>query len=147
MSDTFTAQFRHLIQPAYEACVEEKKSGVTGRRRDLRAALEAAKVLYHLREQIPPPYTKTGRGDWRDVANQCPDYGLLRDVADTAKHRCLDDQTRSVCNAHQIEERITVTEYEDAEGVYRHVEKGVWLNLTNGTTRDLLEVLTNVINF
>jgi hypothetical protein len=147
MNDKFTAEFRHLVQPVYEACVEENKTGLTGMRRDLRAALEAAKVLYHLREQIPPPYTKTGRSDWRDVARQCPDYGLLGDVADTAKHGRLDDQTRSICNAHQIEERITVTEYEDVEGIYRHVDKAVWLNLTNGTAKDLLQVLTNVINF
>jgi hypothetical protein len=120
MNDTFTADFRHLVQPAYEACVEEKKTGVIGLRRDLRAALEAAKVLYHLREQIPLPYTKTGRDDWRDVAKHCPEYGLLRDVADTAKHGRLNDQTRSICNAQQIEERITVTEYEDAEGGLPH---------------------------
>jgi hypothetical protein len=39
MNDTFTAQFRHLVLPAYEACVEEKKTGLTGLRRDLTLVL------------------------------------------------------------------------------------------------------------
>jgi hypothetical protein len=106
------------------------------------AATTAAKALYHFHEQFLPP-----RKEWQDIARQCPDFALLRDVVDTDKHHRLRDQTRAICNSNQIEERIIIIEYRDEHGNYRHAEKSVILKLTNGTERNLLEVLTNVINY
>ncbi len=143
MDAAFNADFHHRVRLVYEEYVGVRNDGVTGTRRDISRALEAAKVLYHLRERIPAPYSKS----WEDIARQCPDYGLLRDVVDAEKHGQLKDRTRAVNNASQIEERVVITEYKDAAGPYHHVEKAVFLKLTNGTTRELLDVLTNVINF
>src|SRR5205807_6478921 len=45
------------------------------------------------------------------------------------------------------EERILITDYEDAEGVYRHGRKRVILKPPGQPERDLGEVLINVVNF
>jgi hypothetical protein len=143
MNDAFHAHFHYRVRRVYEDYIGIRSVPVAGMKRDIRAAAEAAKVMYHLREHIPPPHGKS----WQDVAKQCPDYALLRDVADTEKHGKLSDKTRAICDTRQMEERIIVTEYEDTEGTYRHVEKAVWLNLTDGSSRDLADVLTNVMNY
>jgi hypothetical protein len=143
MGDNLETYFHHRVKAVYEDYLEERASGKTGRRRDLRAATDAAKALYHLREHIPAPYSKS----WGDVALVCPDYALVRDVADADKHNKLRDQMRAVCDATHIEERIILTEYRDKEGSYRHAEKKVLLKLTCGGERDLFHVLTTVINY
>jgi hypothetical protein len=135
--------FYHRVKEPYERYLHVKGTATYGGLRDIAAAMEAAKALYHLREHIPQAYAKS----WRDIAAQCPDYALLRDVVDADKHGRLADQTRAVCDASQIGEYIVVTEYEDEHGTYGHAEKAVWLHLTDGSERDILDVLTNVMNF
>jgi len=81
------------------------------------------------------------------ISGQCPDYDLLGDIVNAAKHRSLTRGTPQISNATQIEEQIVVTEYEDEHGPYRCVEKVVVVGLANGSARDVLEVLTNVMNF
>jgi hypothetical protein len=142
MSDNLATYFHLRVRAVYEDYLAVTKSGRTGRRWDITAATNAAKVLYHLREQFLPP-----RKEWQDIARQCPDFALLRDVADADKHHRLRDQTRAICNSNQIEERIISTEYGDERGAYRHAEKSVVLKLTNGPERNLLDVLTNVVNY
>jgi hypothetical protein len=143
VGDNLETYFHHRIKAAYDRYQQERNSGKTGTRKDLMAATEAAKALYHLREHIPPPYAKS----WQDVAHACPDYALVRDVTDADKHHHLRDQTRAVSNASQIEERIVITEYRDDDGPYRNAEKRILIKVTNGGERDLLDVLTNVINY
>src|SRR5579871_662316 len=143
MNEEFQTFFHLRVRQPFEDYLRERKSLVSGRKRDIAAATEAAKVLYHLRERVPPPFDKT----WDEVAAACPDYKLIRDVADAEKHGTLKDKNRSVCDAKQIEERIVSTLYQDAEGEYAHTEKSVWLSLTDGSSRELIAVLTNVINY
>jgi hypothetical protein len=143
MSEEFEANFYHRVKEPYEAYLAIKNKPESGRRRDIRAATEAATALYHLREQLPPEHQHS----WSRYAQMCSDYGLLRDVVDTTKHGRLVDQTRAICNPGQIEEFIVVTEYEDESGPYKHADKSVRLNLTDGSIRDLLDVLTAVMNF
>jgi hypothetical protein len=128
---------------AFDVYLDAKASGKAGKHRDLRMAMDAAKALYHFREHIPAPYSKT----WRDVARECPDYAILRDVVDADKHGELDDKTRAVWNTGQFQERMVITQYKDDQGEYTHIEKGVFLSLTDGSERDILGVLTNVINY
>jgi hypothetical protein len=46
-----------------------------------------------------------------------------------------------------IGEEVVITRYEDKDGPYRHVYTQVVARLTDGSKRDLFEVLTNVVNF
>jgi hypothetical protein len=143
VDEQFDAYFHLRVRCVYKIHVTERNLGCTGTQRDLTTAMDAAKALYHLRENIPAPYAKS----WKDVALACPDYGLLRDVVDTDKHGRLEKQTRQIANAKQIEERILITEYHDEQGKYTHSEKAVVLKLTGGGERYLFDVLTNVINY
>ena len=92
MSEAFEAEFHHHVRAAYQDYLSEMGSGKTGTRRDLRAALNAAKTLYHWVEHLPSTHAMT----WKAVASKCPDFALLRDVVDTDKHHKLTDQSRAV---------------------------------------------------
>jgi hypothetical protein len=110
---------------------------------DKASAMEAAKLLCHLHEHIPVPHKERREA----IAVRFPDFALIGDVADADKHHTLRDQKRAVANFNQIEERIAITLYQDAEGQYKHVEKRVFLKLTAGGERDVFDLLTSVMNF
>jgi hypothetical protein len=50
-------------------------------------------------------------------------------------------------NATQIQEQIVLTEYQDEQGPYWWIEKVVVVKLPDGIVRDLLDVMTEVMNF
>ena len=60
MDPAFNAEFHHRVRLAYEEYLDVRGNGVSGTRRDISRAVEAAKVLYHLRERLPVAYPKTG---------------------------------------------------------------------------------------
>jgi hypothetical protein len=109
----------------------------------LRAALNAAVAIYHFREQLADAF----RPRLEDVIAQCPDYALTRDVADIAKHRELDRRSAHLRRADAIQEMLVMTMYTDALGEYHNSVQEFKLHLTEGTSRELSEVLTNSFNF
>lgn len=106
-------------------------------------ALHAAESLYHLREHIP----QTRRKSRNQIAKLCPDYDLLGDVFNAAKHGVLTIGNPKINNATDIQERIVRTRYKDEQGEYSYAEKGVFVKLNDGFERDLFVILTNVLNF
>jgi hypothetical protein len=143
MSDELIQHFQLRVSRAYGRYAAIRAGRVSGMQEDKASAMEAAKLLYHLHEHIPAAHKAA---NWEVIAVRFPDFALIRDVADADKHHDLRDQTRDIANAHQIEERLVVTFYRDAQGDYRHVEKRVFLKLTDGD-RDVFELLTAVMNF
>lgn len=143
MSDELVQHFQLRVRRAYEKYAAVRAGRVSGMQEDKAAALEAAKLLYHLHEHMPAAHKER----WETIAVRFPDFALIRDVADSDKHHTLGNQARAVANLSQIEERLVVTFYQDAAGDYRHVEKRVFLKLTAGGERDVFDVLTSVINF
>src|SRR5881394_643438 len=119
MFDDIAALFHENVIAAYERYLETKESNVAGRSRDLVDALSAATALYHFREHLPAVLAKTRH----QIANHCPDYDLLGDVVNAGKHRELTRGTPALTSADQIQEQLISTEYEDEQGVYRHLEK------------------------
>jgi hypothetical protein len=75
------------------------------------------------------------------------DYDLLGDGVNATKHRSIRRGTPKITNATQIYEEVIVTEYKDTQGFYPGVEKKVIVKLSNGSEKDVLDVLMNVINF
>lgn len=126
----------------YDIC----NNGSAGRSRDLRAALNAASALYHLREHLPGKVPSRA-----NIERLCPEYAILGDVVNASKHKVLKSPTPHgaslVNNAENLREKIIFIEYEDEAGKYRYVQKTVVVQLTDGLERSLLEILTNVINF
>ena len=146
MFDDLAAYYHENVVSSFVAYRDISKGGVAGRSRDLRDALIAATALFHLREHLP-----TGAPSRSDVERLCPDYALLGDVVNAAKHKSLTAKTPHgpplVTDAANLGEQLVFIEYEDDAGTYRYVQKTVVVKLADGSERNLLEVLTNVINF
>ena len=146
MFDDLAAYYHENVVSSFVAYREISSDGVAGRSRDLREALVAATALFHLREHLPPVVPSRG-----EVESLCPDYALLGDVVNAAKHKSINGKTPHgaplVGNAANLTEQLLLIEYEDAIGTYRYMQKTVVVKLADGTERNLLEVLTRVINF
>lgn len=147
MFDDFNAFYSENVIDTYIAYRDTSFNGVAGRSRDLREAIVAANALFHVREHLPAAYAMTRAS----VEGLCPDYALLGDLVNAAKHASITNGTPHgkplVAHASDLQEQILLIEYEDALGVYRFPQKQVQIALTNGTERNLLDVLTNVLNF
>ena len=147
MFDDLAAYYHENVVAAFIAYRDTSKDGTVGRSRDLREALVAATALFHLREHLPNP----GALSRSEVEKQCADYALLGDVVNAAKHKSITQNTPHgaplLSTADRLAERLLMIEYEDAHGAYRCTQKAVVALLENGTERNLLEVLTNVINY
>lgn len=143
MFDDLTAYFHENVESSFKDYRDVKQLGTAGRSRDIKTALIAATSLYHLREHLPAGYSLTRAA----ISSQCSDYGLLGDIVNASKHRSLTHGTPQISDATQIEECVVLTEYQDEQGPYRCVEKTVQVRLLDGSKRDVLEVMTNVMNF
>ncbi len=146
MFDDLTAYYHENVVSSFIEYRDICNDGVAGRSRDLRAALTAASALFHLREHL-----LTGSLSRADVEHLCPDYALLGDVVNASKHKALNSKTPHgaplVDDAEGLGEQLVFVEYEDDAGPYRYIQKTVVVKLTDGSERNLLEILTNVINF
>jgi len=143
MFDDLASYFYENVVEAFNDYLNAKNSGTAGRSRDIRAATAATAALYHLREHLP----KNCALKSATICLKCPDYSLLGDVANAAKHHSLTRGTPQISSATQIQEQIVLTEYEDEKGPYHWIENSVQVKLTNGSERDVLEVLINVMNY
>lgn len=147
MFDDLAAYYHENVVAAFVAYRDTSKDGVAGQSRDLREAIVAATALFHLREHLPNP----GALSRAEVERQCDDYALLGDVVNAAKHKSISQSTPHgaplVNAAEKLTERLLVIEYEDTQGDYRCTQKAVVATLADGTERNLLEVLTNVLNY
>jgi hypothetical protein len=146
MFDDLAAYYHENVVSSFVAYHDISKDGVAGRSRDLRDALIAATALFHLREHLPNAAPSRAH-----VERLCPDYALLGDVVNATKHKSLAGKTPHgaplVNDAANLSEQLVFIEYEDDAGTYRYVQKTVVVKLADGSERNLLEVLTNVINF
>ena len=106
-------------------------------------AINTATVLYHLREHLPQVHEKSRQ----QVANACPDYDLVADIVNASKHGELTRGSPQVAKAEDMEELLILTKYVDEKGYYFGSEHAVIVKLTNGDSRNLGEILTNVINY
>ncbi len=146
MFDDLAAYYHENVVTPFVTYRDISKDGVAGSSRDIRNALIAATALFHLREHLP-----TGAPTRGDVERLCPDYALLGDVVNAAKHKSLSGKTPHgaplVNDAENLAEQLVFIEYKDDAGTYRYVQKTVVVKPTDGSERNLLKMLTNVINF
>lgn len=146
MFDDLIAYYHENVVASYVTYRSMNNDGIAGRSRDLREGLIAASALFHFREHLLNAVPSR-----RKIEQLCPDYALLGDVVNASKHKTLTGNTPHgspfVSGSESLGERILFIEYEDDQGVYRYVAKTIVVNLVDGTERDLLEILTNVINF
>ncbi len=145
MDDDWLATFfyEHVLLP-YEEFANLQDSDELGNGKDLRAGLDAAIALYHFREQLPSSFAI----NYKSVLGQCPDYGVVRDIANITKHHTLTRPPSFVKNEKDaISEIVVITAYKDKFGGYKDFAKQVEVRLLDGSHRNLKEILTNVLNF
>ena len=143
MFDDLAAYFHENVVASYLVYREVRENESYGLSKDTRTAVNAATSLYHLREHISSPQRKTREA----IAKECPDYDVLGDIVNAAKHRDLDRGKLRLRSAEDIYELTVITQYEDSEGTYSNAQKVVMVKLLDGTERDILECLTNVMNY
>jgi hypothetical protein len=128
-----------LLYVAYKTTRNERKSGT---RTDWKSAIAAATAAYHFREHLPDQYKKSHKA----IVAICPDFALLGDVVNAAKHKLLTKGTPQIDSVDSILEQVVCTEYWDEVGVYTAATKSIEITLKNGTKRELFDVLTIVVN-
>jgi hypothetical protein len=128
-----------LAYDAYKTLRREPKAGT---RNDLKSALAAATAAYHFREHLPNPHKKSRS----EIEDTCPDYGLLGDVVNASKHKDVTRGKPKVTSADKIVEHVVYTQYRDESGHYMAATKAIEIALIDGTTRELFDVQTNVVN-
>lgn len=140
----------HFHEQAVEAYVDfrdRQRNSIAGRSRDRRLGVAASQALFHFREHFPEKWLLSRS----EVERRCAAYGVLGDVANASKHGEISASTPHgaplVSTFGEIQEEIWVVQYEDGQGRYHHVHKIVTVTLADGTQRNLLDVLTDVLNF
>lgn len=146
MFDDLAAYYHENVVSSFVDYRDIAKNGTAGSSRDVRNALIAAEALFHMREHLPGATLSRAV-----VEGLCPDYALLGDIVNASKHKILNSKTPHgeplINNAANLGEEIDIIEYEDDEGIYKYIQKNVVVKLSDGSERNLLKVLTNVLNY
>lgn len=146
MLEDLATHFYTAVVRAFERYESERDSGTTSRRH-LQTAVEAATALFHFREHIPDKFRVTRK----DVESQCPEYGLIGDVANSAKHSKVTQKTPHgtplVSTTTDLEEIAIVTEYEDSGGKYYDSQTFIEVQCSDGTKRNLDAALSVVMAY
>jgi hypothetical protein len=143
MYDDLAAYFHENVVPSYLEFVESINDGSSGVSEHLRAAINSATVLYHVREHLPQGHQKSRK----EVANACPEYDLVADIVNASKHGQLTRGSPQIVKADDIQELMILTQYADEAGEYFSAEHAVVTKLIDGSTRNVGEILASVINY
>jgi hypothetical protein len=143
MYDDLAAYFHENVVPSYLEFVDSINDGSSGVSEHLRAAINAATVLYHVREHLPQAHQESRQ----EVANACPDYDLVADIVNVSKHSHLTRGNPQIAKAEDVQELTILTKYIDEAGEYFGTEHAVVANLVDGSSRNVGEILASVINY
>ncbi|MEZ0608131.1 hypothetical protein ACAW74_06435 [Fibrella sp. WM1] len=147
MHSDIKTQFLLEVQQSYLSYLSIKKNMHMGDSTDLRKAMECATPMYHFGEHLADYLSKDFNKEFNEeIKRDCSDYSLLKDVVNVHKHRKINRGKISLSNINQVQEVLCIIEFKDFIGKYTEAEKMILLTLDDGRERDLLEVLTNVIN-
>lgn len=142
MFDDLKVYFYENVIDTYQKYVKIRYSNKFGKSNDLKAALNIASVLYHLREHLPIEKRKT----YAALVSLCPDYEIIKDIVNLSKHKNIQNYTPKISNIENVKEVFIYTAYQDNNGEYWHTSKSVFAKVDDGTEKDLFEVITNVMN-
>jgi len=143
MYDDLAAYFHENVVLSYLEFVNSINDGSSGVSEHLRAAINAATVLYHVREHLPQGHQKSRQ----EVVNACPDYDLVADIVNASKHGYLTRGNPQIAKADDVQELTILTRYIDEAGEYFGTEHAVVAKLVDGSSRNVGEILVSVINY
>lgn len=126
--------------------IVDQQKIVLSSRGDLQDVMMIALELYHFREALPSEHAIAET----DLIAQCTDFALLSDTVNSWKHTGIHstwgDRTRLISRRERILEALVVNVRTDNSGP-TSAHKSIYVVLDDGTQRDFLEVLVNVLNF
>ena len=142
--------FENMVKPAYrdwrvKPLAEHRAKATIGFANDM-----AERMFHYL--GLERDYGARETGKYRNALGEaCPDFGLLRDIADGTKHFRLDRPNRRISSAEQTGRgALNWAEWgdnwEDAD--YTWEESGDLLMTTadNGEQRSLISIVNNVLS-
>ena len=142
--------FETMAKPSYrdwraEPLAQHRAKATVGFVNDM-----AERMFHHL--GLERDYGVRGTGKYRvALAEACPDFGLLRDIADGTKHFRLNRANRRISSAEQtgrgaLNWAKCGDKWEDAD--YTWEESGDLLITTadNGEQRSLISIVNNVLS-
>lgn len=152
MYDGVRNLFVESVLADHDAYEKVRRNGVAGESNDLRNAMHAATSMFHFSDHIFREFKGNAKAfsfkrlkDYHDyLIQKCSDFSLLRDCANAHKHAHLTRHNPSVLTADSMSEVIVITKYQDEKGPYAIAEKEIHIELKDGSTRVLHEILANV---
>lgn len=143
MFDDIATLFYDNALRSYRDYLNIVANPIIGHSRDIKAAVEAASALYHFREHLPSDMSVS----FNDVFLECPDYKLIRDITNASKHGSINRNQPLITRPTALVEYIFLIEYRDDLGPYVDAWKAITVKLDSGSSKDISEVLRNVVNF
>jgi len=133
------------LVPAYQAYVAQRKARKYGRHQLLRLGMDAAVALYHLREHLP----KEKRPSYDEIVQCCPDYAIVRDIANIRKHGKLDGKRYKplISTPDHFFEALIYTQFQDEQGEYWATDVEVYVRLDDKTERTMTDLLVSAMRF
>jgi len=130
--------FYTVVVPAYEAYKIKRNS--TDNDNHIPAAKTAAIEIYHFDDLIRADHKET-----KERGEKYPDFKTLGFAVNALKHHKKARES-TVAGSESIKEIIITIIFHDEEGDFEHDNKEVLLFLTDGSRRNLFELMTNVLN-
>lgn len=142
--------FENMVKPSYsdwfaEPLAEHRAKATIGFANDM-----AERMFHHL--GLEKDYGPRGTGKYRDMlADNCPDFGLVRDIADGTKHFQLRRANRKITSAKQTTRGALTWDklgdtWEDANYTWEETSDLLVTTLDNGEKRSLISIVNNVMS-
>ena len=139
-----------MVKPSYrdwraEPLAQHRAKATVGYANDM-----AERMFHHL--GLEKVYRDRGPAQYRDaLAEKCPDFGLLRDIADGTKHFWLSRKNRKISSADQTG-RGALTwgklgdKFEDAAFTFEESGDLLIITTDSGQQRSLISIANNVMS-
>jgi hypothetical protein len=118
-----------------------------GHNKFLLCAVDIATSLFHFREHFPDQERKSRAL----VESECQSYGILADISNASKHSKISSETPHgkplIASADSIKEVLVFTGHLDDLGPYWDAHCVVSVNLEDGTSVDIEDILIEVANY
>ncbi len=141
--DEVKRYFIEDILVKYSEYKDLKNNLQLGLNKDKRIALELSSILYHFRELID----STEKITYNYILDKCPEYALIRDIANASKHFEIDRNNPKIIREQDIQEMVVTTIYSDDIGEYSYIQKKVFATTIEGEEIDTHLIIVSVLNF
>jgi hypothetical protein len=142
MSEDLNVHFTKAILEPYKEYVRIRKAITEGLSQDISRSVILATSLFQFRDYFSPSQQRTEE----ELSQICPDYALLGEVVRAAQQFEKTGGSLPPASAREIHKEIRMSLYSGQQGEYWGYEREVVMDMPDGSTRDLYEIMTHVLN-